>query len=634
MRTRWIMAAATAALLGGGLAAEGATPAIPQRTEIDSRYQWRLEDIYATDQAWEKDFQAMEAALPEIAAFQGRLGTSGAVLLDALRTRDRLSELFDKLFVYASMRHDQDTRVDLYTAMQDRISGLGTRYAEAAAYLEPEILALPRETLLAWVGADPGLGIYRQYLDRLARSASHTLNADEEQLLAMTGDVTASFGNVFGAFNNSDVSYGSMTDENGNPVELTKERYRLFQESKDRRLREESWKLFYRPYDVYGRTLASNLAGNVKSHVFYAKARKYDSALQASLDPNAIPVEVYTNLIRTVNENLEPLHRYVALRKKMLGVDTLRVWDMSAPLVEGSRRDIPFEDAKKMVLDGLTALGPEYGDRFRKAFDEGWIDVYETEGKRSGAYSWGAYATKPYLLLNYNGTLDAVFTLAHEMGHSMHSYYTRHNQPFVYGDYTTFVAEVASTTNEALMIDRMLAGTTDRAERLVLLNHYLEQIRGTFFTQVLFADVELQMHQMQERGEPLTKASLDQVYNDAYKKYFGPSVEVAELNGATWSRIPHFYYNFYVYQYATSYAAATALARRIETEGQPAVDDYLGFLKAGSSDYPIEILKRAGVDMTTPRPILDTIQVFASLVDRMEAEVNAGDSGEPGSKGR
>jgi oligoendopeptidase F len=452
----------------------------------------------------------------------------------------------------------------------------------------------------------------------MVRGARHTLTASEERLMALSGEVRDGYGGVFGAFHNADVSYGTMKDETGREVELTKGLYGVFQESTDRRVREESWKLYYQAYKEYGNTLAANMSGNVKGHVFNARARGYDSALEASLDPNAIPVEVYRNLISTVRENIAPLHRYVEMRRKLLSVDTLQVWDMAAPLVEQTRTDISWDAATDLVTRGLDVLGPEYLVPLREGLTSGWADVYETPGKRAGAYSWGGYATKPYLLMNYRGTLDNVFTLAHEMGHSMHSHFTRASQPFVYGDYATFVAEVASTVNEAIMIEKMLAETTDSRERLFLLNHYLEQIRGTFFTQVLFADVELQMHEMMERGEPLTRASLDRMYNETYGAYFGPTLQLSELNGAAWSRIPHFYYNFYMYQYATSYAAATALARSIMTEGDPAVQRLLAFLKSGSSDYPIEVLKRAGVDLTRPQPILDTIAVFDRLLDEME----------------
>jgi len=619
MKTRLAAAAALLSVVSvfGGDAL--AVPTFQDRSEIDARYKWTLEDIYVDDAAWEADLVRLREMLPEVEAYRGRLGESGAVLLGALETADAVRSLFEQLQVYASMRYDQDTRSDTYAGMRDRIESVGTQVSERLSFIPPEIMAVPEADLWAMVDATPGLPIYRHFLEAMLRDRDHVLDAEGETIMALAGDVTGSFLNVFGSFHNADVTYGTLLDEDGKEVKLTKGLYRVFQESPDRRVRRESWHLFYRAYDAFGRTLASNMSGNVKSHVFNARARHYDSALEAATEPNAIPPEVYRNLIRTVRENLGPLHRYVALRKELLGVDTLQVWDMAAPLVEPTRTDIPWDEAVQLVEDGLSVLGPEYMEPFKKGLASGWVDVYETPGKRSGAYSWGSYTTKPYLLLNYRGTLDNAFTLAHEMGHSMHSYFTRANQPHVYGDYSTFVAEVASTTNEALLIEKMLERSTDPKERLFLLNHYLEQIRGTFFTQVLFADIELQMHEAVERGEPLTKESLDAIYNDTYAVYFGPALHIDPLNGAAWSRIPHFYYNFYMYQYATSYAAATALAHSILEEGDPAVGRLLTFLKSGSSDYPIEVLKRAGVDMTTPQPILDTIAVFDRLLDRTEA---------------
>jgi oligoendopeptidase F len=507
--------------------------------------------------------------------------------------------------------------------MRQRATTLGTRVAEATAWFQPELLAIPPDLLAGMVKSTEGLSLYGQHLDNLVRTRDHVKSGEVEQLLAGAQEVTGSFSDVFTAYHNADAVYGSMKDEDGNEVELTKARYGRFMESKDRRVREEAWRLFYQAYEKTAQTLAANMAGNVKAHVYYARARNYGSAMEAAVDRNAIPPEVYRNLIDTVSENLGPLHRYAQMRKRLLGVDTLEVWDMSAPLVESPEREYTFEKALEMVSEGLEPLGPEYLTPFNRAFEEGWMDVFENEGKRGGAYSWGTYGTKPYLLMNYNGTLDDVFTFAHEMGHSMHSYLSWRSQPLVYGDYPIFVAEVASTTNEALMIEKMLAETTDRQERLVLLNHYLEQIRGTFFTQVLFAEVELRMHEMQEAGEPLTEDSLDAMYLEVYGKYFGPALHVVDQNGATWSRIPHFYYDFYVYQYATSYAAATALARKILEEGEPAVAGYLEFLKAGSSGYPIDLLRKAGVDMTRPEPVLSTIRVFESLLDRMEDQLGS-----------
>jgi len=609
-------------LLLAMLAASQAVPAqtkdIPERSDIEAKYKWRLDKIYPSDEAWETAFSELQGTIGEYAGYKGRLSEGGNVLLEVFRLEDRTGEAYGKIQVYASQHYDEDTRNQKYSAMRDRAQSLGTSLSEATAWIAPEIQAIPSDRLKTMVEETDGLAMYQHAIDNIVRLRDHTLNAEEEQILAMAGDVTGTFGNTFGAFSNADVTYGMVTDPEGNQVELTRGRYRAFQESPNRAVREESWKVFYEAYEKLGNTLASNLSGNVKSHIFNAKARGYSSALAASLDLNAIPTEVYTNLVQTVSDNLEPLHRYMALRERVLGVEQLEPWDMSAPLAPGLSKTVTFEEAWKTVEEGLAPLGPEYRKVFDNAFKEGWIDVYETAGKRGGAYSWGSYGTPPYLLLNYNNTMDSMFTLAHEMGHSMHSYFTWHTQPFVYGDYATFVAEVASTTNEAILIENLLQKTTDPEERLALLNHYLEQIRGTFFTQVLFAEFELRMHEMAEAGQPLTEEALDDLYDGIYAKYHGPLVAKEPLTGATWSRIPHFYYNFYVYQYATSYAAATALSKKILTEGKPAVDAYLNFLKSGSSEYPIEELKEAGVDMTTPEPILATIQTFSDLLDQME----------------
>ena len=596
-------------------------PSYTDRSEIDAAYKWDLEDIYADNDLWEKDFGRLERMIPGLEDFRGRLGNSGTMLLGALEIRDRVQQLHDRLYVYASMRFDEDTRKEAYAAMRDRISALGVKLEEATAYLSPEILAIPEADLWSLVESTEGLELYRHYLEDLLRGRAHVLDESGEGIMALSGDVTSQFERTFGSFHNADVSYGSILDESGQPVELTKGLYRVFQESPNRRVREDSWKAFYRAYSEFGRTLASNMSGNVKSRVFNAKARGYASSLEASLHPNAIPTQVYRNLITTVRENIAPLHRYADLRKRVLGVDTLRVWDMSAPLVDRVEKEYSWEEGVSIISEGLSVLGEEYMAPFREGLSSGWADVYETPGKRSGAYSWGSYDTKPYLLMNYRGTLDNVFTLAHEMGHSMQTWFSNREQPYVYSDYSTFVAEVASTANEAILIEKMLSETSDSKERLMLLNHYLEQIRGTFFTQVMFADIELQMHERVEAGLPLTKSALDKIYNDTYQVYFGSVLNIDPLNGAAWSRIPHFYYNFYMYQYATSYAAATALAKSIMTQGDPAVARLMDFLKAGNSDYPIEVLKKAGVDMTSQQPILDTIAVFEDLIERFEAEL-------------
>ncbi len=416
------------------------------------------------------------------------------------------------------------------------------------------------------------------------------------------------------------MKFGEMTDEEGNTVELTKARYGSFIYSTNRQVREDAWKGLHSEYEKVGNTLAANYEGHVKARAFLAKTRGYDSRLHAATYGSAIPEEVYINLIRVSHEGAKPLQRYLELRKKALGVETLEVWDLYAPLVEPTMKDIAWEDAKKIVGDALQPLGEEYVSLYWKGFDEGWVDVYETVGKRGGAYSWGTYSSKPYLSLNYDGTLSDVSTLAHEYGHSIHSYLTRHTQPYVYGNYRTFIAEVASMTNEAILFQKMLKETTSKQEKIYLLQTYLDQFRGSFFRQASFADFEMQAHAMVESGNGLTKESLNKLYADVYKTYYGDAVNVDPLNASEWSRIPHFLRNdnFYVYQYATSFAAATALAKMILEEGEPARQRFLTMLKSGSNDYPIELLKKAGVDMTTPQPVYDTLAVFEGLVSELE----------------
>jgi oligoendopeptidase F len=557
--------------------------------------------------------------------YRGRLGESGETLLEAFRFGEEFGLLVSDLFVYAGMRMHEDQRVDKYSGMFARALNVANRSSEANAFFEPELLAIDEGRLWAMVDETEGLEVYRFYLEQQLRGKPYTLDEAGERLMALAWDAIGSpggggggFTDVFEALTNADMDQGSFVDKDGNEVEMSYGRYTRFLESEDREIRERAWKAYYEAFDMYGNTLAANLKGHIKGHIFNAKARGFDSALEAALFGSAIPTDVYRNLVKTVRENVGALHRYVALRKTLLGVDTLRVWDMSAPLVTPAWQDVPYAEAKEIVTDGLSVLGSEYMVPFRKGLEDRWVDVYETQGKRSGAYSWGTYRSKPYMLMNYNGTLDNVFTLAHEYGHSVHSWFANSTQPPAYADYATFVAEVASVTNEALLLGKMLGEAQTQDEKLALLNHSLSQFNNTFFVQVMFADVELQMHEAAERGEALTSESLDKIYYDTYTHYFGPDVVADPLIGLTWSRIPHFYRNFYVFQYATSFAAAQALAETILEGGQPAADQYVALLKAGGSNYPIELLKEAGVDMTSPEPIVATIRAFEGVVSQME----------------
>lgn len=592
---------------------------IPQRSDIDGRYKWSVEDLYPDDAGWERDFASVESMLASVPSYAGRLGESGATLLEFFRLRDTIEELAEKLVVFASLRRDEDMRVGRFQSMADRATGLAARAGEAFSFVEPELLALPGGRLAQLSGESPGLVLYAHAIDNVLRRKPHTLLEGEEKLLAMGVESAMTPSIVFGMFNNADLRYGTVLDEEGNEIELTKARHAVLQNSMNRGVREASWRCLHEAYQRFQNTLAANLGGQVKRHVYVARARRYASALHAALDPTNIPTEVYRGLIETVRAGIAPLHRYTELRRRTLRLETLKSWDLVVPLLQKPERKYAWEEAVRTVRDGLAPLGSEYVAAIDEAVRERWIDVYESEGKRSGAYSWGSYATRPFMLLNYNDTLDDLFTLAHEMGHSIHSYFTKSSQPYVYGSYPIFLAEVASTTNESLLVEQLIASAANRETRITLLNHYLDQIRSTFFIQTLFAEYELAIHEMAERGEPLTSGSLGALFRRLYEEYHGPALAMEPLAECGWARVPHFYYNFYVYQYATSYAAATSIATRILAEGRPAVDRYLDLLRAGGSDYPIPLLRKAGVDLTTAQPVRDTIARFSGLLDRLEA---------------
>jgi len=591
---------------------------LQQRSDIDPKFKWKLEDIYATNDAWEAGFKRAEALLPKVASFKGKLAQSGATLLAALKAQDEANELTNTLFVYSGMRRDEDNRVSIYQGQVDRATTLSARLGEATAYFTPELVAIPPAKLTSFYQSTPGLALYRHHLEDVQRQRAHTLSEKEEKLLASVSDFAASPGGIFTAFNNADLRYGTIHDAAGKEIELTKAVYQRSLESPNRAVRRAAFIGLHSAYGRYNNTLGATMNANVKRDEFFSKARKYATAAEASLDPNNIPISVYQNLVATADAHLESLHRYASLRKKWMKLDTLHVYDLYAPLVPEATIEMPFEKAKENVLAGLKPMGEEYLGPFRTGLAGGWIDVYETEGKTSGAYNWGAYSSHPYVLLNWSNTLEDEFTLAHEMGHAMHSYFAHKNQPYVYGDYATFVAEVASTTNEATLVNYLLSQEMTKAQRLYLLNFLLEQIRTTFFRQTLFAEFELRTHELVEKGEPLTAEAMNKVYHDLYQKYYGPDLYLDPVADYEWSRIPHFYNSFYVYQYATSYAAATAFSKKILAEGQPALEKYLAFLKSGSSDYPIDVLKKAGVDMNSPAPIEATIARFDEVLSEME----------------
>lgn len=595
---------------------------LPERKDIPVEDTWRLEDIFATDQAWEEEFKNIQDSLPKGEQYRGKLGESADVLWDALQFQDEITERLGRLYTYSHMRYDQDTGNTFYQGMDDRAKNLYSQASSIFSYIVPEILTIEEEKLNRFMEEKEELTLYRQVLKEINLQRPHVLSAEQEALLAQASDVLSASSNTFGMLNNADLRFPSIKDENGQEVELTHGRYTRFLESADRRVRKEAFEAMYQTYGQYRNTFASTLAGTVKKDNFYAKVRNYSSAREAALSANNIPESVYENLVGAIHDNLHLLHRYVRLRKKILGVDELHMYDLYTPLVKDVKMEIPYEDAKNYVLKGLAPLGEDYVSVLKEGFDNRWVDVHENRGKRSGAYSSGAYGTNPYILMNWQDNVNNLFTLAHEFGHSVHSYYTRKNQPYQYGDYSIFVAEVASTTNEALLNDYLLKEIDDEQKRIYLLNHYLEGFRGTVFRQTMFAEFEHLIHKMAQEGVALTAESFTQTYYDLNKKYFGDDIVIDEEIGLEWSRIPHFYYNYYVYQYATGFSAAAALSSQILEEGQPAVDRYLGFLEAGSSDFPIEVLKKAGVDMTSPEPIKAACKVFEEKLTELEQLLN------------
>ncbi|MGG2989507.1 oligoendopeptidase F [Geobacillus stearothermophilus] len=595
-----------------------AKKSLPLRSEIPVEETWRLEDIFPTDDAWEEEFKQVKAMIPKLGEYKGRLGESPEVLYEALQYQDDVSMRLGKLYTYAHMRYDQDTTNSFYQGLDARAKSLYSEASSAMAFIVPEILAIDEAVLRSFLEQYEPLRLYAHALDEITRQRPHVLSAEEEAILAQAAEVMQATSDTFSALNNADLTFPTIIDENGEEVEVTHGRFIRFLESTDRRVRRDAFHAVYHTYEKFQNTFASTLAGTVKKHNFFARVRRYESARQAALDANNIPESVYDNLIATVHEHLPLLHRYVRLRKQVLGLDELHMYDLYTPLVQDVKMDVTYEEAKQYMLDGLAPLGEEYVAIVKEGLDNRWVDVRENKGKRSGAYSSGAYGTHPYILLNWQDNVHNLFTLVHEFGHSVHSYYTRKTQPYPYAHYSIFVAEVASTCNEALLNDHLLKTIDDEKKRLYLLNHYLEGFRGTVFRQTMFAEFEHLIHLKAQQGEALTAETLTSLYYDLNKKYFGDEIVVDQEIGLEWSRIPHFYYNYYVYQYATGFSAATALSKQILEEGEPAVKRYIDFLKAGSSDYPIEVLKKAGVDMTSAEPIRQACQVFAEKLDEME----------------
>jgi len=598
--------------------AQSAPKAIPQRSDIEAKYKWRLDDIFATDQLWEGDFSKVEGLLPKIGEFKGHLSESGKKLLECLQLSDSVWNIMDRLYVYAGLSSDEDTRVSAYQEMIGRAGSLRTSVRQATAYIEPEILTIPQSKLDEFIKSEEGLKLYQHYIDNIIRMRAHTLSTSEEEILALAGNLARAPSSIWSMFNEADLKYPYIKDEAGNEVQLTRERYYKFLESTDRRVRKDAADAFNSAYLAYLNGLGATLNAGIAKDVFFAEARKYNSSLEAALDQSNIPVSVFENLIKAADQNLEPLYKYVSLRKRVLKVDELHKYDLTVPLVPEAKMEIPYDSAVAIIEKALAPMGKKYLADMKVGFNSGWIDVFETEGKGSGAYSWGCYSSHPYILLNYNNTLENMFTVAHEMGHCMHGYYTNKTQPYISSGHAIFTAEVASVTNEMLLMDYLLKNTKDKAKKGYLLNYYIDQLDGTFYGQVMFAEFEKAAHEKLENGGVLTAESARKIYRDIFQKFEGPELVLDSLDDLGCLRISHFYNNFYVYQYATGYAAAVALSRKILEGKQEALNSYLGLLKAGDSDYPINLLKSAGVDMSSPEPINETIKLFASLVDQME----------------
>lgn len=598
------------------------TRKLQARSEIQEEHKWKLQDIYSSDQAWEDDVAQTKERLACLQNFRGTLKTAKQ-LLECLRLQDQIGGLLDQIIAYALMGKDQDNADDKFQGFADRAMNLGVTASSASAFVEPEILSLDETEVMDWVKNTPSLNLYQHYLENIIRTKPHTLPTEQEELLASASELAQAPGNIFRMFNNADLRFPSIQDESGNEVELTHGRYIHFMENPNRKVRQAAFYSMYSTYGQWKNTLATTFTASVKKTLFFSKTRKYNSSLEAALDGDNVQPEVYHNLIQTVHDHLPLFYRYTKLRKQLLAVDELHMYDIYVPMVKDVDMKIPYTQAVEMVKEGLRPLGEHYINDLSVGFQEGWIDWFESKGKTSGAYSWGAYGVHPFVLMNYQDNIDNMFTLAHEMGHAMHSFYSDTHQEFVNAQYTIFVAEVASTLNEALVMADLLKKTTDPKQKMYLLNHYLEQFRGTVFRQTMFAEYEMIVHDKIGQGIPMTAESLSKAYYELNQKYYGPDVVVDEEIAMEWARIPHFYRPFYVYKYATGFSAAVALAQQILTEGEPAVKRYLDFLSSGGSDYPLNLLKRAGVDMTSSQPIVAAMQVFEQQLSEMESFVNS-----------
>lgn len=591
-----------------------------ERSTIENKFKWTIDEMYPDESSIEKDIKKVKDLIEEVKKYKGTLADSEENLYKALNISEEASRILQNLYVYTHMKSHEDTRINKNQGNATKTDMLSTELSMATSYMVPEIIAMDNEKLENYLKSEK-LSNYKKHVDEILRLKPHTLNEREEELLAAVSDLSGVPENIYDMLSFADLQFPEIEDEKGEKVKVTHSNFSLFLKSKDQRVRKDAFEAMYSIYGQFKNTFASTLYGGIKSEIFYAKTRKYESALQGSLFQDDVSVEVYDNLIAAVHENLDSLNKYMDLKKTFLGLDKINMYDLYVPLTENFDMEIPYEKAQEIILEALKPLGEEYLENVKNAFAEGWIDVYDNEGKQGGAYSWGSYDSKSYILLSYKDDLNSLFTLIHEMGHSMHSYYSKNNQPYLYSGYKIFVAEVASTLNELLLINYLLKNASSKEERVYLLNYYLEQFRTTVYRQTMFAEFEKICHEKVEGGEPLTAEEFTNIYYDLNKQYYGESCEVNEDIGLEWARIPHFYSNFYVYKYATGFSAASALSKQILEEGESAVARYKEFLKSGGSDFPLNQLRKAGVDMEKKESVDKALHVFKDLVDDLEKEL-------------
>ena len=590
----------------------------PKRSEIPEEFTWDLSDIFKTDRDWAEENEALKSMPEQFMAFKGTLGRDAKTLLAYFRLEDEASLRMTKLVGYANCKSDQDNGNSFYRDMRGKAMSTCVAISSATAFSTPEIMAIPEETLNSYYEQEPALEVYRRSLYKVRRRAAHILSPEEETLLAAAGEMSEAPGNVSSILSNADMKYPDVTDGQGKTHPLTDPGFVPLLESSDRVLRKNTFETYYKTLGQFQNTSAALLDAQFRQLLFFSKARKYNSTLEAALDATEVPTQVYTNLIEAVHNNLDKMYRYVALRKKMMGVDELHMYDVYTPIVPDAAKKIPYEEAKETVLEALSVLGEDYTDLLKEGFNNRWIDVYSNEGKTGGAYSSGSSRPHPYVLLNQKDTLDSMFTIAHEMGHALHSYHSCKYQPISQADYVIFVAEVASTCNEVLLMRYLLGKTTDKKERAYLINHFLDQFKGTVYRQTMFAEFEMEMGRMVEQGQVITAEALCSKYLELNKLYYGPDMVSDEQIALEWARIPHFYYDYYVFQYATGFSAAVAIANRILTLGDEAVKDYKKFLSGGGSADPISLLKLAGVDMSSPEPVNSALSLFGELIGELE----------------